>query len=305
MPELPEVETVRRTLLEGGLAGRTIRGVQVLHPDAVRHPDQGAFVRELVGQEITDVARRGKYLLIGVARGRVLVAHLRMTGRLWLGPREAPALSHTHVAFDLDDGRQLRFRDVRRFGGFHLLQGPDDPAAPAGLRALGPEPWDLTARAFAAACVRHRELAVKGLLLDQQVIAGLGNIYADEALHRARVHPRRACGSLTPKERLRIVRAVRQVLDDALANRGTTFLDFRDGTGEPGAFQEFLRVYRREGLPCRSCGAPIAKTRVAGRGTHYCPQCQKGDEPRCSTAPSPTTTRSRPARTSSASRDAR
>ncbi len=305
MPELPEVETVRRTLLEGGLAGRTIRRATVAHADAVRYPSADAFAAGLAGREITGVGRRGKYLLIGLADGMVLVAHLRMTGRLWLSDADAEALPHTHVVLDLDDGRQLRFRDVRRFGGFHLLADAGDSAAPQGLRELGPEPQDLTARDLASACRRHPKVSIKGLLLDQRAVAGLGNIYVDEALHRARVHPLSTCASLSAKARGAVVRAVQEVLAEALANRGTTFLDFRDGTGEPGAFQEFLRVYRREGLPCRTCGAPIAKLRVAGRGTHYCPTCQKGDGSPSSTARSRTTTRSRPARTSSASRPAR
>lgn len=304
MPELPEVETVRRTLLEGGLVGRRILRVSVLHPDAVRHPGPASFASDLEGQAITGIGRRGKYLLLELADG-LLVAHLRMTGRLWLSEPDAVALSHTHVVLDLDDGRQLRFRDVRRFGGFHLVSRLDDPSAPRGLRELGPEPQDLSEQALAEACLRHPRLAVKGLLLDQRVVAGLGNIYVDEGLHRARVHPLRTCDSLSPKELSAIARALREVLAQALANRGTTFLDFRDGAGEPGAFQEFLRVYRREGLPCRSCGAPIAKSRVAGRGTHFCPQCQKGDGSPSSTAPSPTTTRSRPARTSRSSKGAR
>ncbi|MDA8346186.1 MAG: bifunctional DNA-formamidopyrimidine glycosylase/DNA-(apurinic or apyrimidinic site) lyase [Thermaerobacter sp.] len=304
MPELPEVETVRRTLIEGGLVGRRIVHIAVLHGDVVRHPSIGAFVAGLQGKRLTDIGRRGKYLLLEV-EDRVLVAHLRMTGRLWLSAPDAEKLSHTHLVLDLDDGRQLRFRDVRRFGGFHLLEGPDDPAAPQGLRELGPEPDAVTLKQLAAACARHERLAVKGLLLDQRVVAGLGNIYVDEALHRARVHPRTTCGSLSSKDRARIAVALREVLQEALANRGTTFLDFRDGSGEPGAFQEFLRVYRREGLPCRTCGEPIAKTRVAGRGTHYCPNCQKGDGFLSNTAPTSTKTRSRPAKTSNASKPAR
>lgn len=304
MPELPEVETVRRTLSEGGLPGRRIERVRLSHPDVVRHPGPEAFSRGLRGARFGEIGRRGKYLLLALDRG-VLVAHLRMTGRLWLSDAQAEDLSHTHLVLDLDDARQLRFRDVRRFGGFHLLAALDDPAAPAGLRGLGPEPQELTAAGFADACLRHERLAVKGLLLDQGVVAGLGNIYVDESLHRAGVHPQRACGSLTPEERSRIIRALREVLTQALANRGTTFLDFRDGTGEPGAFQTFLRVYRREGQACKRCGAEIAKTRVAGRGTHYCPECQKGDGLSSSTSPSPTTTKSRPEKTSNASKRAK
>lgn len=276
MPELPEVETVRRSLLEGGLAGLRIRKVRVDHQDAVHWPDAGRFARELVGQRIDGVRRRGKFLLLDLD-DRTLVCHLRMTGRLWLSLAAEPELTHTHVVFDLSDGRQLRFRDVRRFGGFTLLE-PDGSMAPALLGRLGPEPEQLTPDAFAAACARRGRSPVKSLLLDQSFVAGIGNIYADEALHRAGVHPVRTCGSLS-KQELRDVRlALRAVLRDALRHHGTTFLDFRDGQGEPGAFQAFLRVYGREGLPCRRCGTPVAKMRVAARGTHFCPRCQPEGE---------------------------
>ena len=276
MPELPEVETVRLTLLEGGLQGLVFTGVRVIHPDAVRWPDPQRFRLELAGRRIEGIGRRGKFLLIDVGQ-RILACHLRMTGRLWLSRAEEPELSHTHVVFELSDGRELRFRDVRRFGGFTLLE-PDGSMAPDLLQRLGPEPTDLTADEFAAGCLRHARGPVKALLLDQTFVAGLGNIYADEALHRARVHPARTCGSLSKQEQRAIRLAVRAVLRDALSHRGTTFLDFRDGSGEPGAFQEFLDVYRREGLPCRRCGLPIAKSRVAGRGTHFCPRCQPEGE---------------------------
>ena len=276
MPELPEVETVRRTLLEGGLAGLAIRDVRVLHPGAVRWPEPARFAAELRGRRIDGVSRRGKFLLLDLG-GRTLACHLRMTGRLWLAAREDALPSHTHVVFELSDGRDLRFRDVRRFGGFSLLEA-DGAMAPELLARLGPEPEDLTPAALAQACARRPRSTVKALLLDQSVVAGLGNIYADEALHRARVHPARTCGSLSEKERGAVLRALRAVLRDALRHRGTTFLDFRDGAGEPGAFQDFLRVYRREGLPCRRCGTPIQKTRVAGRGTHLCPRCQPEGE---------------------------
>ncbi len=276
MPELPEVETVRLTLLEGGLRGLAIRGVRVVHPGAVHWPDPMRFAQEIAGRRIEGLGRRGKFLLVDLG-ARTLVCHLRMTGRLWLSAAEEPPLSHTHVVFELSDGRELRFRDVRRFGGFHLLER-DGSMAPALLDRLGPEPTDLSAQAFASGCARHRRSPVKSLLLDQEFVAGLGNIYADEALHRAGVHPVRTCGSLSKQEQRAIRLAMRAVLRDALRHRGTTFLDFRDGTGEPGAFQEFLQVYRREGLPCRRCGTPIAKRRIAGRGTHFCPRCQPEGE---------------------------
>lgn len=275
MPELPEVETVRQSLLDEGLAGRTIAGAAVRHPDAVRHPGVDEFCARLRGATITDVTRRGKYLQVALSTGDSLIAHLRMTGRLWLSDPAAEELTHTHLVFSLDDGRQLRFRDVRRFGGFHLVS-PGGEGMPQGLRGLGSEPADMTGRDLIAHCKKHPELPIKALLLDQRVIAGLGNIYVDEALHRAGVHPGTRCASLTSVKTRRIMDAVHEVLNEALSSRGTTFLDFRDGTGEPGAFQAFLRVYRRDGSACRTCGTEIEKTRIAGRGTHFCPNCQRG-----------------------------
>lgn len=276
MPELPEVETVRRTLLEGGLAGLAIVAVRVHHPDAVHWPDTARFSRELQGRRIDGVRRRGKFLLLDCG-GRTLACHLRMTGRLWLSAAQEAQLSHTHVVLALSDGRELRFRDVRRFGGFTLME-PDGSMGPPLLARLGPEPEDLSLADLARACSRRAGSPVKSLLLDQAFVAGLGNIYADEALHRAGVHPGRTCGSLSTQEQAAVRRGVRTVLRDALRHRGTTFLDFRDGAGEPGAFQAFLRVYGREGLPCRRCGTPIARTRIAGRGTHLCPRCQPEGE---------------------------
>ena len=276
MPELPEVETVRRTLLEGGLAGLSIRAARVRHADAVHWPDPERFARELAGRRISALLRRGKFLLLDL-EGRTLVCHLRMTGRLWLSEPAEDEPSHTHVVLELSDGRELRFRDVRRFGGFTLLE-PDGAMAPALLARLGPEPEDLTQDALAEACRRRPRSPVKSLLLDQSFVAGIGNIYADEALHRGGVHPRRTCGSLSKQEQKAVRLALRSVLRDALRHRGTTFLDFRDGAGEPGAFQAFLRVYGREGLPCRRCGTPVDKTRVGGRGTHFCPRCQPEGE---------------------------
>ena len=276
MPELPEVETVRRTLLDGGLAGLSIVAVRVRHPDAVRWPDRERFCRELAGRRIEDVRRRGKFLLLD-CEGRTLACHLRMTGRLWLSAPQEPEIGHTHVVLELSDGRELRFRDVRRFGGFTLLE-PDGSMGPPLLMRLGPEPEDLSLADLAQACGTRPRSSVKSLLLDQTVVAGLGNIYADEALHRAGVHPGRTCGRLSTQEQRAVRRGVGSVLREALRHRGTTLLDFRDGAGEPGAFQAFLQVYGRAGLPCRRCGTPIAKTRTAGRGTHFCPRCQPEGE---------------------------
>lgn len=273
MPELPEVETLRRTLARH-LPGRQVRRVDVMRPGQIRHPDPETFRTAVTGRTFGDPQRRGKYLLLPLGGDRTLVCHLRMSGRLYVVSPEVPRATHTHVLFGLDDGTELRYEDQRTFGGFHLV-GPGDEGAPEGLRTLGPEPldpaWD---PGRLAGALRGRRAPVKAVLLDQRAVAGLGNIYADEALFRAGIHPARPAGDLAGAEVVRLHRAVREVLADAIARRGTTFSLYLDGEARPGEFYSELRVYDREGEPCRRCGSPIAKIRVGGRGTHFCPRCQ-------------------------------
>ncbi|QIA26446.1 bifunctional DNA-formamidopyrimidine glycosylase/DNA-(apurinic or apyrimidinic site) lyase [Thermaerobacter sp. PB12/4term] len=244
----------------------------------------------------------------GPGAGRLWLAiHLRMTGRLTLARRGEPRPPHTHVVFELEPGpgrpwEELRFSDVRRFGRLYLM--PDNPLArarsrPAGRRAgregthagtglrglytLGPEP--LSRRFGAAELGRRlagRRAPIKAVLLDQRVVAGLGNIYADEALFRAGLHPARPAGSLTGQEVARLARAIRGVLREAVAAGGTTFSDYRDGLGREGRFARRLAVYDREGHPCPRCGTPVAALRLAGRTSHYCPRCQPSGSGWCS-----------------------
>ncbi|HEY8393929.1 MAG TPA: Fpg/Nei family DNA glycosylase [Thermaerobacter sp.] len=344
MPELPEVETVRR-VLAAHLPGRVIAGVRCRRADVLAGRSPEEFAGRVTGGRFVRVGRRGKYLLLWVehpggsdrpAPGRaagpagapgdsqvapvLIVIHLRMTGRLTVARRGDPLPPHTHVVFHLAaDGDpvspggwdELRFSDTRRFGRLYLLDpravagvvaaaewGDHPPPVPAGRRAgtaggasspasppdaprglleLGPEPLGRRfGPGFLARRLAGRRAPIKAALLDQRVVAGLGNIYADEALFRARIDPRRAAGSLTPGELGRLVRAIRAVLRDALSAGGTTFSDYRDGLGREGGFAPRLAVYGRAGQPCRRCRTPIATVRLAGRTTHFCPSCQEG-----------------------------
>lgn len=272
MPELPEVETVRRTLLPK-LLNRTIQTIEIPTPRQIYHPDPDTFKAELEGETFTGIDRRGKYLLLRLGQ-HTLVCHLRMSGHLYVSDPERPRDKHLHVLFHLDDGNELRYDDQRKFGGFHLL-GPNGEGTPAGLQNLGPEPLDdgWTWQDLQAGLADKRT-SIKAALLDQSILAGLGNIYVDEALHTARIHPETLAGELTPPQIELLHGAIRQVLSHAVAKRGTTFSLYFDGDAQEGDMYDELRVFDRTGLPCPVCGTPIQKLAVAGRGTHVCPTCQ-------------------------------
>ena len=219
------------------------------------------------------VDRRGKYLILRLASGRALLCHLRMTGSFQLAGNGAAAASHVRATIDLDDGSTVRYRDVRRFGTWRLLEPEEvEPylAVRLGVEPLGPA---FTAT-WLARRLAGRRAPVKAALLDQRTVAGLGNIYADEALWRARVNPRTPAGELRPAELRRLPRAIREALRQGVARQGATLRDYRRPDGEEGGMQHEFRVYGREGEPCDRCGTPIAKTRVGGRGTWFCPRCQ-------------------------------
>lgn len=272
MPELPEVETVRRTL-HPRVVGRRIRKVEILTPRQIYHPDPRTFAAELQGALFEDIDRRGKYLLFHLGP-LLLVAHLRMSGHLYVCGPDRPREKHLHVVFHLDDGQELRYADQRKFGGFHLL-GPDRQGIPKGLANLGPEPLSAAfTPEVLAALLAGRQTSVKAALLNQALVAGLGNIYADEALFCARIHPARPAGSLTPDEVARLHGCIRRVLLRAVERRGTTFSLYRDGEGNEGDMYDELQVFDRTGEPCPVCGTPIQKVAVAQRGTHFCPRCQ-------------------------------
>lgn len=305
MPELPEVETIRQTIWPR-LAGRTIDRVEITHPDVVQGWDPAFFAAALAGRRFVTADRRGKYIIFGLAGASAgmpgparpaapllhVLVHLRMTGRLGCVERGAEAPPHTHLRLELDDGTDVLFTDTRRFGRWTLLDCPAgvgaaiaegpvaQPAAggPRGFRELGPEPLSpaLTEAAFAAGLASRRG-KLKAVLLDQCFVAGIGNIYADEIMHRARVHPLRAANSLSSAEAGRLYAAMRAVLSEAIGKGGTTIRDYVDGRGRKGDFVYSLRVYGRTGEPCTEpgCGGTIERIVVAGRSTHFCPRCQQ------------------------------
>ena len=273
MPELPEVETIARGL-HATLPGRRILSVRLGKMDFIDDP--AAIEREIPGTKILAVRRCGKFLLIdlesanGDARNFSLLVHLGMTGRLVTCEARVPVRPHTHVFFALDDGRELRYTDVRRFGRMRIVTGGtrENP-----LDALGLDPLEASEGEFVA-LLKNRRARIKALLLDQSVLRGIGNIYADESLWRARIHPKRLGANLLPKELRRLYQAVRDVLNDAIEKRGSSIADYVDSDGNLGGFQRLHRVYQREGKKCFRCGAVIRRAIFAGRSSHFCPHCQ-------------------------------
>ena len=275
MPELPEVETTVRDLAPA-LFGRRITGAQVLWPRTVAAPYPDEFAARAAGQSFVRFDRRAKFILLHLDGGDCLIVHLRMTGRLRVVPAgEAPS-PYTRVAFGLDDGSSLHFDDARKFGRMWLV---DDPGAV--LSKLGPElvgegfSADVLARALAG-----RRAAVKALLLDQRIAAGVGNIYADEALFAAGIDPRRPAGSLTVDEIARLRDALVAVLEDAIAAGGSSLgassaQNYLRPDGSRGEYREKHQVYQRTGQPCLTCGTPIERAVIAQRSTHFCPHCQR------------------------------
>ena len=275
MPELPEVETVRARL-EPALVGRRLQRVEILDPRLTRPFDPAGVAVELEGERIVAVDRRGKYLVVRFDSDRVLLIHLRMTGNLLHGSRGAELARddpHRRAVVRLDDGSDVVYRDVRRFGTWLLVE-PEE-LDPYLAERVGHEPLErsFTTRRLAEA-LAGRSAPVKAAILDQRRLAGIGNIYADEALWRARIHPLRPAGSLTADEVVRLRKAIRAALEMGIARQGATLRDYRDPEGRQGRMQHEFKVYGRQDEPCPRCGTPIAKTRAGGRGTWYCPQCQ-------------------------------
>jgi formamidopyrimidine-DNA glycosylase len=274
VPELPEVETIVADL-RPHLVGRTILRAELAFPTIVRHPEPEEFVDAIVGMRIESVGRRGKYILLHLSHDLLLVVHLGMTGQLRLVDEITPLEKHTHAVLFLDDGRQLRYRDPRRFG--RLLLGTKGALLDARkMPRLGPEPIDPD---FAAdelyRRLRKRKAPLKAVLLDQTAIAGVGNIYADESLHRARLRPDRVAGTVSKRSAARLHESLRESLRAAIANRGSSVDTYRDAWGELGGQQEQLLVYGRAGEPCFTCGRPLRSLRVAGRTTVFCTRCQR------------------------------
>lgn len=275
MPELPEVETVRKGLLNQ-CVGHVITAVEVREKKIIRRftGSLDTFCGAVNGATIADVRRRGKYLIVLLDNAQWLVMHLGMTGKLYVRDADQSVDKHTHILFFLDNGKALHFNDVRRFGGVALWC--TDPFLEPPLSLLGPEPLgaSFTAAYVYAAAHAHR-VAIKTLLLNQHIIAGLGNIYVDEALFAAGIRPRKRSDRLTRKEAQNLVPAIRRILQEAIQAGGSTIRDYRDATGAQGRFQLTHQVYGRGGLPCKTCATPLKKMVVGGRSSVYCPVCQK------------------------------
>ncbi|MHB1417657.1 MAG: DNA-formamidopyrimidine glycosylase [Chloroflexota bacterium] len=273
MPELPEVETIKNDLRELVL-GRTVTAVDLRDPTLVRHPEPTRFTTRLEGQRLLDAQRKGKYLLLRLSSDDFLAIQLMITGQFLLKRPEDAVAANTRLILSLDDGRQLRLVDQNGYAKVSLVTEAET-ASVLGLDKLGPDPTspDFTLATFRD-LLQGRRGRIKSLLLDQHVLAGPGNIYVDEALFRARLHPARAANSLDDAEVARLYDALRHVLLTGIAKRGTTIATYRDVLGRPGHYQEELQVFRRTGKPCPGCGGKVVATKLGGRDTYYCPTCQ-------------------------------
>lgn len=274
LPELPEVETVRKGL-ENLVEKAAIQEVEIFWERIITGSRVGeSFKKALVGEQLQQIRRRGKFLLLDFDR-YTLISHLRMEGKYEVVPTDEPLKLHTHVVFHLKDGRDIRYLDVRKFGRMELvLRGQEETVA--GIQRLGPEPFAdvFLLEPFQAKLSRIKK-AVKPALLDQNLVTGLGNIYVDEALFQAGIHPLRPGNSLTPNEAAVLHQSIIEVLGKAIQAGGTTIRTYLNALGESGNFQQDLKVYGQTGEPCVRCGNPIQKTKVAQRGTHFCAHCQK------------------------------
>ena len=288
MPELPEVETIVRGLQEV-LPGKRIVHVRLIKTDFIDDP--AALETSLPGSRISSVRRHGKFIVVdfqspnGAVGSFSLLIHLGMTGQIVVCSPQVPVARHTHVFFSLDDSREFRYADPRRFGSMQIVQksARDDRLSELGIDALEATVADFTA------ILRNRRARIKALLLDQRVLRGMGNIYTDESLWRARIHPMRIGATLKDTEVKRLHRAVHRVLNEAIRMRGSSVSDYVDSEGQPGEFQRWHRVYQREGKSCRRCGTSIRRAIAAGRSSYFCPRCQRA--PRV-----PSTRRSKPAK---------
>lgn len=274
MPELPEVETVRKTLYNLVLH-KTIEDITVYWPKIIKNPVEiEQFIDALKGETITDVGRRGKFLIIYTDH-YALVSHLRMEGKYGVHPKELPFDKHTHVIFHFTDYTELRYRDVRKFGTMHLYKKGEEFTKPP-LIELGPEPFSAEfTQEYLSEKLKKTNRKVKSALLDQKLLVGLGNIYVDEALFRAGIYPERLASTLNQEEISLLHREIVATLDEAVKKGGSTIRSYVNSQGEIGMFQLELYAYGRKGEPCKKCRTPLEKITVGGRGTHFCPTCQK------------------------------
>jgi formamidopyrimidine-DNA glycosylase len=276
VPELPEVEITRRHL-DDAMRGRVLERVSITHPRTARHNAGGPreVSERLEGRTVLEVGRKGKFIAAPLDDGQTLVAHLGMSGRFSVGDPLVEEPPHTHFRATLDDGKEVRFIDPRTFG-FVAVVSPDE-ILESGLSRVGPDAWETTPSAQdLAEALARRTAPVKALLLDQVVVSGLGNIYADEALHLGGIHPMRPGGEIAVADLERLLAAIQVVLGDAIENGGTSLDDlaYLLPDGRAGENLERLRVYGRTGLPCPECGTPVERIVIRGRSSHYCPVCQ-------------------------------
>jgi formamidopyrimidine-DNA glycosylase len=281
VPELPEVETVARDL-RGRVLGATIVGVRSTWPRTLRNATADAFAEAVAGRRIEAIGRRAKLIVADLSGGVALTIHLKMTGQLFVVPANAPEDAYVRLVLELADGREIRFRDIRKFGKIGIYDRDaatgellSEPGGAAVFASIGPEPLDeaFTVRAFRER-LRRRKGRLKPLLLDQSFVAGIGNIYADEALWAARLHPLRSARSLRPPDERRLHAEIRRILVEAISRRGASVDDYTAPDGD-GSMQERLLVYQRAGEPCRRCGRRIRRIVVGGRATHFCSWCQR------------------------------
>lgn len=273
MPELPEVETVRRGLNQL-IKGQKIVNIEVLYPKIIVNP-LPKFKEALIGATITDVGRRAKYLLFHFDNDLTMISHLRMEGKYQVRDQKSDFDKHVHIIFELANGQYLGYRDVRKFGRMEVVPRANELTT-KGIAKLGPEPLtpQYTYDSLVSGLQRKKK-NIKAVLLDQQVVSGLGNIYVDEVLWLAKIHPEQPANQLTDEQLQALYPAISDEIQTAIAAGGTTIRSYVDATGQKGQFQLQLKVYDQEGQPCQRCGTVIEKIRVAGRGTHYCPNCQR------------------------------
>lgn len=273
MPELPEVETVRKAL-KRLVQGKTISNVRVFYKPMIEYPTSDEFVKQLIGETINDMNRRGKWLIFELDN-YYLLSHLRMEGKYLIRNKDDKIEKHEHVAFTFTDDTELRYRDTRKFGRMYLVE-KDKLDTVKHIQELGLEPWDenLTYK-YLLDKYKNKKLPIKQVILDQGIITGIGNIYADEILFQSKINPLKKCNELTKKNCEDIIKYTRSTLEKAIEKGGTTIKSYTSEEGVHGLFQLELLVHQKEGLPCPICGKTILKTRIGGRGTYYCPKCQK------------------------------
>ncbi len=272
MPEMPEVETIRQEL-EEKVKGKKILSVEIYLSKPLKNLDAEDFKKKVEGNTIKDIKRRAKLLILELSNSQNLLIHLKLTGRLlYVSPHE-PIEKHTHIIFNLDNGYQLRFWDLRQFGYIKLVPGSKLDEIPE-LREFGPEAYGMTLEDFKKLLATKKTGKIKPLLMDQNFISGIGNIYADEALFYAKVQPTRNVNTLSEEEINQLHRGIQEVLTAALSKRGSSVDAYVDIYGKPGEFVPYLKVYGRTGQPCYRCQTPIKRIKLGGRSAHFCPNCQ-------------------------------